>query len=209
MKNKSDEFIPTRASLLNRLKDWKDQESWQEFFSIYRELIYSTALKSGLSEQEAEDVVQETVISVAKTVKEFKYDRNRCSFKSWLRHLTRKRIADRFRKRPRERPLSEIQASETADTLLLEQVPSPESLDLDAVWEEEWRQKLLNAATERVKNQVSPSQYQMFDFYVLRKMPVKEVATLLGASTGQVYLAKHRISRLIKKEAKYLETRMG
>lgn len=105
--------------------------------------------------------------------------------------------------------MSEIQAGETANTLLLEQVPSPESLDLDAVWEEEWRQKLLNAATERVKNQVSPAQYQMFDFYVLRKMPVKEVAAMLGVNAGQVYLAKHRISRLIKKQAKYLETRMG
>ena len=82
MAQKPDEFIPTRESLLRRLKDWKDDDSWQEFFKTYKRLIYSTALKSGLSEAEAEEVLQETVISVAKTIKEFKYDRKRCTFKS-------------------------------------------------------------------------------------------------------------------------------
>src|SRR5271156_2602203 len=99
MKGKADEFLPTRASLLNRLKDWDDHESWREFYAIYRKLIFATAIKSGLNEAEAEDVVQETAVSVAKTIKDFKYDRSKCTFKSWLRFLTQKRIADHFRKR--------------------------------------------------------------------------------------------------------------
>ena len=68
------EFIPTRETLLSRLKDWEDDESWREFFKIYRPLIFSSAMKAGLREDEAQEVVQETVISVAKTIKEFKYD---------------------------------------------------------------------------------------------------------------------------------------
>ncbi len=60
----SDEFIPTRASLLGRLKNWDDQRSWQEFYDTYRHLIYSVASKAGLSDPEAEDVVQETFLSV-------------------------------------------------------------------------------------------------------------------------------------------------
>jgi len=30
-----DEFIPTRSSLLSRLKRWDDQEGWRDFFDTY------------------------------------------------------------------------------------------------------------------------------------------------------------------------------
>jgi RNA polymerase sigma-70 factor (ECF subfamily) len=52
--------------LLVRLKDWGDQKSWQDFFDTYWRLIHSVAIKAGLSEAEAQDVVQETVLTVAK-----------------------------------------------------------------------------------------------------------------------------------------------
>ena len=53
------EFLPTRTSLLERLKDWRDNPSWREFFDAYWKLIYGFALHSGLTKAEAEDVVQE------------------------------------------------------------------------------------------------------------------------------------------------------
>src|SRR5207249_11589098 len=92
----SDEFIPTRASLLGRLKNWGDQKSWQEFFDTYWKLIYSVAIKAGLSDSEAQDVVQETVLAVAKRVGEFKADPALGSFKGWLLRITQRRIADQF-----------------------------------------------------------------------------------------------------------------
>jgi RNA polymerase sigma factor (sigma-70 family) len=205
---KPGEIIPTRQSLLNRLKDWEDDESWREFFGIYRKLLFSFALKAGLSNQESEEVVQETVISVAKTIKEFEYDADRCSFKSWLRHLAQKRIADAFRKRGRQPQLHDTLASEAARTPTIERVPDHSARDLDQLWQEQWEKELLDAALARVKAQVSSEQYQLFDFYVLKKMPVGKVAAALGTSTAQVYLAKHRISRLIKKEVSRLEKQM-
>jgi RNA polymerase sigma factor (sigma-70 family) len=203
------EFIPTRESLLSRLKDWNDDESWREFYDIYRRLIFSTAIKAGLTEQEAEEVVQETLISIAKTIKDFKYDPRECRFKSWLGHLTHKRIADSFRKRGRESLLREDSAEGTSKTPVMERIPDVSGVDLDAIWEDEWRQKVLEAAIGRVKNRVGAEQYQMFDFYVLKKMPVRKVAADLGTSVGRIYLAKHRVAKLIKKEVKALETRMG
>ena len=74
MTPQADEFLPTRRSLLSRLKDWDDQESWKDFFDTYWKLIYGVAIKSGLNDAEAQDVVQEAVISVAKKMHEFKYD---------------------------------------------------------------------------------------------------------------------------------------
>ena len=74
MDNGPDDFIPTRHSLLSRLKDWDDQESWRDFFDTYWKLIYGVAIKSGMSDIEAQEVVQETVIAVAKKIPEFKTD---------------------------------------------------------------------------------------------------------------------------------------
>jgi RNA polymerase sigma-70 factor (ECF subfamily) len=63
-----EELIPTRATLLDRMKDWKDQSSWQEFFDTYWKLIYGVARKGGLSDAEAQDVVQETIFGLRSSV---------------------------------------------------------------------------------------------------------------------------------------------
>ncbi len=86
-------------------------------------------------------------------------------------------------------------------------MPDPASLQLDTVWEEEWQKNLLDAAIERVKQQVTPKQFQIFDLSVLRALPVAEVTQILKVNTAQIYLARHRVSALVKKEVKRLEAR--
>ncbi len=205
MPDPSDELIPTRHSLLNRLKDWDDHESWRDFFNTYWKLIYGVAVKSGLSDTEAQEVVQETVISVSKKMHDFKYDPAVGSFKGWLLHLTRWRIADQFRKRQRERQADAPHATDASRTATIERVPDPNSLNLDAVWDEEWQKNLVAAAIVNIKRQVNPRQYQIFDLYVIKQWPVGKVSKTLGVNVGQVYLAKHRITSLLKKEVIHLE----
>src|ERR1700761_4833643 len=67
----SDDSIQTRTTLLEKLKDWRDNPSWQEFFDTYWKLIYGFAIRSGLNAVEAQDVVQETMLSVAKHIPTF------------------------------------------------------------------------------------------------------------------------------------------
>ena len=66
----------------------------------------------------------------------------------------------------------------------------------------------MDAAIHRVKRRVDIEQFQIFDFYVLKKWPVRKVAKTLNANIAQVYLAKHRITALIKREAGKLRKRM-
>src|SRR5215472_17537912 len=91
--------IATRATLLARLENLQDQASWQEFFDIYWKLIYGVARQAGMSDVEAQDVVQETIISVARHMPTFKYDPAIGSFKGWLLNMTRWRIIGQLRKR--------------------------------------------------------------------------------------------------------------
>ncbi len=197
-----DESIPTRQSLLNRLKNCDDHESWSEFFNTYWRLIYSVALKAGLTETEAQEVVQETVIRVSKSMPEFTYNPEAGSFKAWLLNLTRWRITDQLRKRRREQ-------SASWDQEKMEELVDPRGLHLERVWDEEWEKNVMETALQRVKAQVSPKQYQIFDLYVLKKWPVPKVASLLGVSPGQVYMARHRISRLVKAEVKKIQDQNG
>jgi RNA polymerase sigma factor (sigma-70 family) len=196
--------IPTRYSLLSRLQNWDDGGSWKEFFDTYWQLIYSIAIKSGLNEAEAQDVVQETIISVAKDIQKFKRDRERGSFKGWLRNLTRWRIADQLRKRDRVVAGGvETESSEMpAEALDMAGQTAPE---LESLWEEEWQANLLTAAMERVKHRVKAEHYQIFDLYVIKGWPVSKVMDILGVSAARVYLVRHRVSALIKKEMRELE----
>src|SRR2546430_2636214 len=125
-----EELIPTRHTLLSRLKDWRDDDSWRDFFNIYWRLIYGFALKAGLTDQEAQEVVQETAITVARRIPEFRYDPSVCSFKTWLLNLTRWRIVDQLRKRGHA--VRHRARSTAPGTATVERIADPASLNLEA-----------------------------------------------------------------------------
>jgi RNA polymerase sigma-70 factor (ECF subfamily) len=201
-----EELIPTRRTLLSRLRDWEDQASWRDFFDTYWRLIYGVALRAGLNETEAEEAVQETFVSVAKQMPDFRYDPAKGSFKAWLLQITRWRIADQFRKRRRRaRSSSAAKSDEPTGTDAINRIPDPNGPELEAVWDEEWEKNLMGAALARAKRQVNLKQYQIFDAYVVKEWPVAKVKKTLGVSATQVYLAKHRVGSLVKKELRRLE----
>ena len=198
--------MATRRSLLSRLKQSNAQESWREFFDTYWRLIYSTALNAGLTDSEAQEVVQETVLTVVRKIKSFRYDATVGSFKGWLLTTVRWRIADQFRKRPQQIPSpSSRRGTNTSGTATLERIADPAAINLDAVWEEEWQRTLFDAALSRVKHQANARHYQMFDLYAVKHWSVDKVAQTLGVSAGQVRLAKHRITALMRREVARLE----
>jgi len=199
--------LATHASLLERLKHLEDQGSWQEFYTTYRKLIFSFAVKHGLTGTEAEEVVQETVITVARNLPEFRYDPERCSFKTWLFTLTLWRIQDQLRKRHPEETSMHRKPGDTDRTNTVERLAGPEEERLTALWEEEWKRDLFERALERVKAQLPEKPFQIFDLYALQGWPALEVARSLGVSLGRVYVTKHRIAALLKKETKRLRAK--
>jgi RNA polymerase sigma-70 factor (ECF subfamily) len=200
----AEESCQTRASLVHRLKDWDDQTGWQEFFDTYWRLIYGTATKAGLNDAEAQDVVQETVLTIAKAMPQFNYDPTRGSFKSWLCNTTHWRIKDHLRRKLRSPSLAAT-FEESSRTPAIERIADPATINADAAWNEDWEKNLMEAALERVKRKVKPKQYQLFDCFVLKGWPMRKITQELRVSMTQVYFAKVKVSGLIQKQFQELE----
>ena len=200
-----DELISTRTTLLERLRDWKDDSSWREFFNIYSKLIRGVAIKKGLTVVEAEDVVQETMLAAAKYIPNFKYDRKLGSFKQWLFNMTRWRICDQFRRRTNS--VVQLPDDLSADPKLVSTLIDENSVGFDELWEAEWQKSLLDNAIKNVRAGMDSKKYQIFDFLINKEWPPEKVAKSFGISINQVYLAKHRITVLIKEEVERLKTR--
>ena len=205
MSKASTELIPTRASLINRLKDLEDQSGWQEFFDTYWKLVYGVARKAGLSDAEAQDVVQEVMASVAKDMPTFKFDPARGSFKSWLLIKTRWKIVSQFREREPRARMEGVDDSNGTQSDPIQRLADPASLVPDAIWETEWQESLFAAAFANVKPKLDPEKSQIFDFYAMKGWKAEKVSTIFRVPIEHVYMVKHRVTESIEAEVRRLE----
>ncbi|MCF7731671.1 MAG: sigma-70 family RNA polymerase sigma factor [Akkermansiaceae bacterium] len=198
-------YAKTRKSLIAKLDNWEDQRAWDEFYQTYWRLIYAVAVKAGLRSDEAFDCVQETILSIAKQSKKNMYDPAQGSFKTWLMNMTRWRINDQFRKRRKDTAMVMGDWEGDRKTAVIDRVEDPNGEVLTRLWDVEWKKNLADAALARVKAQVSPKQYQIFDYYVVKQWDAKRVKEHLHVSMAQVYLAKHRVGAVLRKELAKLQ----
>jgi len=194
----SDSSLATRRSLLSRLRDADDAGSWQTFFDLYWRLLYNVARRAGLSEVDAQDVVQDTLLAVAREMPAFRYDPARGSFKQWLATVARRRVTDHLRKVYRQPP----RAGVGPDTVEREGGSDAGRDDFAELWGQEWEQAVLRAAIADVRTHVNPRHFQVFDYCVLKEWPVAQVAATLDMNAAQVYLARHRVAQAVKRAAK-------
>jgi RNA polymerase sigma factor (sigma-70 family) len=198
-----DELIPTRASLLARVKNLQDQDSWQDFFDTYSKLIQGVSVKSGLTPTEAQDVVQETMCAAMKHMPQFNYDRTIGTFKGWLLNLVRWRIADQFRKRA---PMKNLPRGARLDTTHnWDAVTDSRTEDFEAIWNEQREQALFDAALVKTRRKIDPQKFQIFDLLIKQRLSPAKVAESFHVSVAHVYLVKHRVTTEIKAEVERLK----
>lgn len=200
---KAESSPQTRKTLIEKLDNWSDWSSWDEFYRTYSGFVFHVARKSGLSDEESNDVVQETFIGVAKNLQKKKFDTSQGSFKSFLLNQARWRILDQFRRRKkqREREANIHFDDDERNTAPIDRCADPRGVALEDLWDREWREQVMEIALRRVRSLVSPRQYQIFSCYVLNNWSVEKLKEELGVNAAQVYLAKHRVGRLLRKEA--------
>lgn len=195
-------LLETRSSLIQRLKATINGESWEEFFHTYWELIYNVARRAGLSEADAQDIVQETILKVHNSLDRFEYNRKCGTFKGWLRTVTRSRLNDFFKKQQR-RPALNQPLEEAADEL--QNLEDPEGPEIEKIWDEEWNRNLIQAALSRTKKLSSPKQFQIFKCHYIDEWTVRETCRTLGVNAAQVYMAKQRVGKIFREAVETLQ----
>lgn len=192
--------LPTRRSLLSRLRKGGDDAGWTTFYDTYWRLIFNVARKRGISESDAQEIVQDVLADLARKMAD--YDANLGSFKGWLMLHVRRRIADHWR----------TGVAQRRDTLPLtnDEMADAQMADhgFETAWDEEWRETWLAAALLRVKSQVSTRNYLVFEMSAVQGASIGEIARTLGLNAAQVYIARHRVGRLLKAELKSIEGRI-
>jgi RNA polymerase sigma-70 factor (ECF subfamily) len=193
----------TSSSLLRQIKNLSNAPGWTRFYETYGPLVERFATKFGLTAAEREDVIQNTMIQVAKNIPSFDYDRQRGSFKSWLFRSAKWKILDILRARPKNTYDYQrgIRGDDESPPLAWE----PSVSIFQELWDVEWQQQLLRDALDIVQKQVCGEHFQIFCQNVLEEIPASQVAQMVGVRTAHVHLIKYRIGRLIKKQLTLLQ----
>lgn len=183
----------TRASLILRLPDAADAAAWDEVVSVYAPLVYRLARKRGLQPADADDLVQEVLAAVARSVGQWLERRDRGRFRAWLLRIARN-TAINFLTRPKHLPLSPGGADAVnglADLSGSDKVPDE--------FEFEYQRETFRWASKQVRGTVAEKTWQAFCQTTVEDRPVAEVAQELGMTTGGVYVARGRVMARLRK----------
>src|SRR6185295_16750135 len=74
----------TRPSLLLRVRNLNDAESWREFIELYGPLIMRYLKRKHVPHDDAVELTQEVLQIVATHIAKFEYDPARGRFRGWL-----------------------------------------------------------------------------------------------------------------------------
>jgi RNA polymerase sigma-70 factor (ECF subfamily) len=185
------EIPATRASLLVRLRDSRDEAAWTQFLELYAPLVYGYARKAGLQDADAEDLAQGVFVAVAGAVGRLKYDPRRGSFRNWLFTIVRHKLSHWHAAR-------KIRCQGSGDSAiqqLLETFPSPGGED---EWQAECQDRLFSWACEQVRRDVTEATWQAFWRTAVAGQPSKQVAGDLGVTVATVYVSRSRVLARLK-----------
>jgi RNA polymerase sigma-70 factor (ECF subfamily) len=180
----------TRPSLLLRLRDPADADSWQTFVTVYAPLVYGYCRRHGAQHADAEDVAQQVLARVSQAIRDFCYDRERGRFRDWLGTVTRHELARHLGRQER------AGRGAGGDDRLAE-VPAPEA---DGDWDAAFRARVLEAALERVRPHFGEPVWRAFEGVWRQGRPAPEVAAELGLPIDAVYSAKSRVLKRLREE---------
>jgi RNA polymerase sigma factor (sigma-70 family) len=187
-------FDPARTSqtLLGRIRDPADHQAWEDFYARYSPMI------SGWCHQwfprDAEDMVHEVMILLARRLREFVYDPAK-TFRGYLKTVTHRLMADL---KERER----VRRAISGDGLV-EEVEAGE--DLLARLAREFDLELLQKAKDNVRARVEPRTWSAYVEIAEQCRKGADVARELGMKVGAVSQAKYQVLTLLQQEIELLE----
>lgn len=195
-------FPETRASMLSAMRGTEHGGSaWREFFACYAPPVFRVACKHGLTRDDAEDIVQQVMINVSRHIKNFRYDRDRGRFRSWVQSITANKVRDRLR--------MGVRRHEQASVPFEEDRGDGADLSEETLWAQEWLLQDTLWCLEQVRDEIAPHRYEAFRLYAIEGLPADEVAKQVGMTKGHVYVTRSQIAKRIRQLMSTLDGASG
>lgn len=190
----------TRASLILRLRNAEDVVAWDEFVGIYSPVISKVASRLGLQRSDIENVVQEVLLRVARSVSLWLDRTDRGPFRAWLQRIARNETVNLLKRRA-TRPFVQL----TSDDGMLENLVDEQILSEELSMEYE-REVFLWAA-EQVRESVAVKTWQAFWLTHVEGLSIDAAAQQLGVRPGHIYFGRCRVMNRLKRTIHLFEER--
>lgn len=180
----------TSLTLLARLKTGSDADAWNRFVAIYSPLLYHGAVRMGLSDQDALDVVQEVLTSLTQELPRFEYNADRKNFRGWLKTMTANKCRDQYRRRAIRAGHEQAAGRE-----------GPQDFSAVEIFSEaEYRKWLVQQAMRVMQSEFEERTWRACWVTTVEERSAKDAAVQLGMTEAAVYMAKSRVLRRLRDE---------
>lgn len=183
----------TTSTMLQRLSDFDDREAWGRFSQRFLRPIQSYARRRGLTNEEAEDVAQETLLAFAEAYRAGRFDRDKGRLSHWIFGIAWRRIDHARRKPGRTAPDGRERPADSAEWM---NFAAPTSVSPE--WEEVWERSMLEAGLRQVRGEFEPKTFRAFEMIVLDGRAIEDVESELGTTRNAIAIAKHRVSKRLR-----------
>jgi RNA polymerase sigma factor (sigma-70 family) len=197
------EDFPTRPTLLARVRDRSDAESWREFYQYYQPLLMRYLGRLGLKEHAADDVIQDVFARLLHTLPNFTLGGKPGRFRGYLWKVTFSALVDQARHAKARRHAEEewVRRFHDAD--------ESERSKVEAEWDQVERQHRLDIAMQRVRSATSPRSWACFEQRLLRDRPAAAIAAELGMTANAVFVYASRVLKAVRAECAALAEELG
>ncbi len=192
-----EDLYATSRLAIERVRNISDEPAWNEFCQFYWDIVIGWAIKMGCDANMAQDVFQETMICLMRALPSFKYDPSVGHFRSFLKSIVIRRVADAFRREGRQ-SMFEPLAVDDPDELSATVTPDGDGARaVDIVW----LRSVFALALRRARNRVRPTTYMSFCLLVIDGKSAEEVAAAVGLKRPDtVYMHRRRFADSLLEE---------
>lgn len=186
----------TSLSLLDRARDHANDESWRHLESVYAPLLRSWLLRFEFAAMDADDLVQEVLLTVSRELPRFKHSGRAGAFRNWLRTILVHRVRDFWRSR-------NYRPSVSGGSTWMEQLQQLEddASDVSREWNLEHDRHVMARLLEHVRPRFEPKTWEAFRRQMFDGQRADAVAAELQMPLNSVYVARSRVLSMLRREA--------
>lgn len=188
-----DNKLNTRVTLLIRLRNKYDNDSWEEFTNYYSSYVYAVLKGMGVDFSELDDMKQSILLKLWKNLPEFEYRPEKGSFRSWLCTVIRRSVYNYFRDK---KNTAELKSEDSVNA------------EVEKIAEREWMVHIASLAWDSIAEDFSDTVKETY-VRLSNGESADDIAAILKITRGSVYVYKERVQKALRKEVRRLNTELG